>query len=199
VNRARITSIGVGSLLLVCALFSARALAADEKKPVEEGEKKGLSYTATLLPPAGSTRVTPVVINITLDRFTTPEEKARLREILQKEGQHAALDAALKTPIGRLMRHSERSVKILYAAKEATDDGERIVLVAQRFQIYPGVVMNTDTMKLPFSVLWFVPTPDGKGTGKIFGATALELNDSGSVNIQAYKASTADIAHAKTR
>jgi hypothetical protein len=132
-----------------------------------------------------------------IDRFTTPEEKTALLAVLTKDGQSAAMSKAQKTPLGRVIPESGLGANILYAAQEVTDEGTRFVIVAERFPIYADTAMNADLMKLPFTVAWFIPDAKGRGTGKIYGASALSMDKTGTVDVSSFGPSTADLMDIK--
>lgn len=183
------------------AIATAPATAAEEKKAEEKKAEapKGLEFTAVVLPPASSAKQAPSEIRIVIDRFTTPEEKASLRATLESKGQLAALTQAQEHPIGRLVRAGGRGVNILFAAKEATEKGEQIVIVSQRAPIYEDTIMNVAGTDAPFTIAWFIPVSGGKGEGTIIGVTALKMDEQGEVKISTYPASKANLTNVKAR
>ena len=207
-TRRRLAPAVWASIAAIAVLMSSTLMAADEKK--EEAGKEGAkkedvakadpksaeTYSAVVLPSDARGNITPSEITIKIDRFTTPEEREHLRGILEKDGQSAAMTEAQKHPIGRIFRVGA-GVDILYAAKEATDKGDRIMLVSRRGPIFQNTAMNADSMDLPFSILWFSPAEGKGGEGKVVGAARLLINPDGRVNIQAYQASAAKLAFVK--
>jgi hypothetical protein len=191
--------------LFFAAVLTAGKNLADEPKKEDakpEAAMKALEYSAVILPPAGSDNITPSEIYIKIDRFTTPEERQTLRTALDKETQSQVLTRAQnmvkKNPIGRIIRDGS-GIDILFAAKDKTDKGEQVVLVAQRGPIYKNTIMNADNVDLPFSVLWFATVDGGKGEGKIIGTAALKMDPNGQVQIEGYKPSAANLANIRAR
>jgi hypothetical protein len=184
------------SVVVISAALAASALAADaDKKKVEK--PKALEYVVRAVPPPGSNNMDGSTIIFKIDRFTTPEEKTALLEVLSKDGQSAAMTKAQHTPIGRVIPESGLGANILYAAQEVTEKGTRFVIVSERFQVYEGTIMNADLMKLPFTVAWFIPDSKGRGTGKIYGASSITMDKTGTVDVAHYGPSTADLADIK--
>ena len=209
-NRRPTVVLSLIPIVMICAVLTASLSLAQEKgaaqqqpAPKEAAQKgevgAGREYTAVILPAAGSSNMTPSEIRFKIDKFTTPAEKEALRGVLDKSGQSAVLTYAQNRTIGRLVRAGSRGVDIFYAAEEKTDKGDRIVVVTKRFPVYPGTVMNVDTMKYPFTVAWFYPNADGKGEGTILGATSLEMDAKGEVDVKAYKASVANLANVRAK
>jgi hypothetical protein len=188
--------LGVVIVLTAFALAGSIAVAKDKK----EKPKPAAEYTAVMLPPADSSNITPSEIIIVIDRFTTPEEKAALRDALEKKGQMAALTLGQKNPIGRLVRAGGRGTDIFYAAKETTDKGERVVVVTQRFPLYPNTIMNADEMKYPFGLLAFYPDAGEKGgEGMIVGVTAFAMDPNGHVDVTGYAPAKGNLAFVKSK
>ena len=176
--------------------FSGGAWATEEKK---EKPKPIANYTMAILPPADADNITPSEIYIDVTHFTTDQERAALLTLVKEKGQSAALSAAQDKPVGTLRRAGGLGYDILYAFKQTSADGDRIVVATLRFPVYQGAVMNADPMLMPFTLASFVPTPDGKGKGKIYGAVALQFDKDGKLDMSAYPASAADLAFARIK
>ena len=195
-SRARRACLTFVPVVVLSCVLAAPALAKEKRK---EKEKLAAAYSMVILPEAGSDNQSPSELSVEIERFTTPEERANLRSILQSKGQNAALTAAQNSPVGRLSRPASLATNILYAWQEPDPAGNRITIVTLRYSIHPNMVMNADPMLEPFTLAWFVPAADGKGKGKIIGSAALKLDKDGKLDISAYPASTADLAYVKIR
>jgi hypothetical protein len=201
-NRHGIGRLTVGFVVLVVLAMATSFIVAKEKKGEAANDKasKGFEYSAVILPPADSNNMTPSEIIIKIDRFTTPEERAALKGVLEKDGQSALLCFAQKTSVGRLIRAGGRGIDILYAAQEKTEKGDAIIIVCPRFPLYPNTVMNADEMKYPFGLAVLYPKAEEKGgDGVIVGVTSITMDAKGKVDVTGYKPSKANLAYVKAK
>ena len=193
--RTRRTHLIAMLIVALSCVLAVSAMAKDKK----EKPKALATYSMAILPPAGADDSTPSEIWVEIDRFTTPDEKAKLLQLIETKGQNAALTAAQNSPVGRLKRPGGLATNVLYAWKETDPAGDKIVIASLRFPVYPDAVVNADPMLMPFTIASFVPTADAKGKGKIFGAAALTFDKAGKLEVTAFDASVANLGFARIR
>lgn len=147
-------------------------------------EKSGLperftAYAVSLGGPRSEGVATTV--EITIDRWSTPEESQRLSKALTGQGPDAMLDVLrdLK-PVGSINTPGNLAYDLHYAAQSpAQDGGRRIVLATDRPITYWQAANNARIMNYPFTFIEMRLNGEGEGEGKLALATKINVSDDG--------------------
>ena len=118
-------------------------------------------------------------VDITINRWTTDEERDRLVAIFRERGDKALLDALRDLPrVGTISSPGTLGYDLHYARQIPSGDGGRqIVLATDRPIGFWEVVHSTRTLDYPFSLIEMRVNKEGQGEGKLAVAAKLTLND----------------------
>lgn len=129
-------------------------------------------------------------VDVVVERWSTPEEAAKLKSVFVEQGREKLLTALQKVkPRCGFVRGSNTLGWDIYFAREIpTPDGGRKILLASDRPVGMWELRNsTRSTDYEFSLVEIHLGADGKGQGKAIPAAKLELNkDSGVLEIENY-------------
>ena len=160
-------------LMFVPAVFAFTLLAcAARSQPSSEAE----AFTAFAVDPTGGAAGT---VQITVDRWSTGEQRQQLIETLQQKGPDALLEALRDLPsIGTIRTPDSLGYPLHYAHKEPLDEGgRRIVIATDRPISFWEQVNQPRSVDYPFTVIQMQFGRDGTGEGKMSVATRIIAHD----------------------
>ena len=107
-------------------------------------------------------------VDITLERYSTDDERNRFLAVLTERGPDALLQAFQKAPsIGRLGAPGRIGYEIRYAAELPGEDGGRsIVIATDRRMSFLEAANRPRTVDYPFTVVQMNLDKAGKGEGR---------------------------------
>ena len=107
-------------------------------------------------------------VDITLERYSTEDERNRFLAVLTERGPDALLEAFRKAPsIGRLGAPGRIGYEIRYAAELPGEDGGRsIVIATDRRMSFLEAANRPRTVDYPFTVVQMNLDKAGKGEGR---------------------------------
>ena len=107
-------------------------------------------------------------VDITLERYSTEDERNRFLAVLTERGPDALLQAFQKAPsIGRLGAPGHIGYEIRYAAElPGEDGGRRIVIATDRRMSFLEAANRPRTVDYPFTVVQMNLDKAGKGEGR---------------------------------
>ena len=107
-------------------------------------------------------------VDITLERYSTEDERNRFLAVLTERGPDALLQAFQKAPsIGRLGAPGRIGYEIRYAAELPGEDGGRsIVIATDRRMSFLEAANRPRTVDYPFTVVQMNLDKAGKGEGR---------------------------------
>jgi hypothetical protein len=157
-HRSRLGTFAVLVLLCIIAWYSVQALAQTRG----ESEQFAASYVDL-----NSGRTGPVQISVT--RWSTTGERARLQQTLFKKGQDALLDTLRDMrPVGRIYTPGSIGYELRYAEERKLPDGGReIILATDRPMSFWEIVNQPRSAQYPFTWVQFRVSPEGTGEGKL--------------------------------
>jgi len=168
-------------------LLGAAVVAAEKAKPVATFT----SYAASL----GTGRSS--VVNITINRWSTDEEREKLLTTLQEFGTDKLVDALqkIRPPVGFMRTPDSRGYTIYYARNIQNPDGSRRVIVAtDRAVAFGEAANNTRSMQYRVTLIEMHLGADGKGEGKMVPAAKISWNkDTKKLEIENYGALPVDL------
>jgi hypothetical protein len=155
-------------LAAACALAGGPALATVSGQT--KGEPIRFSLVALDLEGGGA-----VPLRISIDRWTTDEENARLTAVLMQKGQKAFEQVLRDTrPTGSFRTLTSLGWDIRLARQEPGKDGGRhITLVTDRPIGFAESWASSRTLEYPFTVIELDVNNDNEGTGSMSIATKL--------------------------
>jgi hypothetical protein len=127
------------------------------------------------------------VVDITINSWSTPEERERLITTLLEKGPDALLRELQKAPVKGRFRipsakppdphHLGLGLDLRYAWQTALPDGgRRIVLATDRYIGFQEARNQPRTMDYPFTLMEIRVDKDGRGEGKMAVATKIDFD-----------------------
>jgi hypothetical protein len=129
-------------------------------------------------------------LDITIERWSTPEEAARLRGILAEKGPDALLEALqkIKPRAGTIQRTGQLGWDIHFAQQVVASNGSRrIVLATDRPMSFWEAANQPRSADYAFTLAEIRLGPDGKGEGKLVPAAKIDYDkESNTLEIENY-------------
>jgi|SRR5580693_275067 hypothetical protein len=121
------------------------------------------------------------LVEITITRWSTPEERASLAAALAGKGQEGLLDALQKTPsVGTIRTPDQLGWDLHYAHQDPTADGGRRILFATNRRIsFWEAVNRPNSVNYPFTLGEVHLDPRGHGEGKLSLASRIRVSPKG--------------------
>ena len=127
------------------------------------------------------------VVDITINSWSTPEERERLITTMLEKGPDALLRELQKAPVKGRFRipsakppdphHLGLGLDLRYAWQTALPDGgRRIVLATDRYIGFQEARNQPRTMDYPFTLMEIRVDKDGRGEGKMAVATKIDFD-----------------------
>jgi hypothetical protein len=116
-------------------------------------------------------------VDITVTRWSTPDEREKLKTTLLEQGPDKLLDVLrdLKS-VGRIMTPGNVGYDLRYASHQVDGDGtERIFLATDRPISYWEAVVRPRVSDYPFTFIEMRIGPNGQGEGKLNLATQVNV------------------------
>ena len=163
--------------LIAAAVLAALAVAPAAQAGKREGQEKFSAYAVDL---EGRYGATTSVVQMTIDRWSTPEERRNFEVILEEKG-HDALLAALRDakPVGRIFTPGSigYDLRFAYQVPLATG-GRRIVIGADRPISFYEASRRPRSADFPFTVLEMRVDANGRGQGQmVLAAQVMSLGE----------------------
>jgi hypothetical protein len=108
-------------------------------------------------------------IQISVTRWSTPNERKTLTQTLFKKGQDALLDSLRDMrSVGRIYAPGSIGYDLRYAEQRMLPEGGReIILATDRPMSFAEIVNRPRSSQYPFTWVQFTMRPDGTGEGKL--------------------------------
>ena len=169
-------------VILAGLAVAARDTAADDKSAL-----RLRAFGVNLNSPARGSAATTYDINI--ERWSTPEEAARLKDVLTEKGADALLETVQKLPrVGSISRTGHLGWDIRFAQQiAAAGGGRRIVIATDRPMSFWEASNQPRSADYAFTLAEVRLGPDGKGEGKLVPAAKIEYDqESKTLEIENY-------------
>jgi hypothetical protein len=123
--------------------------------------------------------ITSGTVTITIERWSTPEERAALIAAFQKGGQDELLKVLQKTPkVGYINFPRTLAYDLHYAIQFPTEDGGRNIVIATDRKIAKGEVYSmTRSMDYPFELIQMKLDAKGEGEGRAALGVKIYVDD----------------------
>lgn len=188
--RLRLALVVLGALIL--PLASAPA-AAEKAKPIETFT----CFAASL----GTGRAG--VVEITIERWSTDEEREMLLTTLQEKGPDALLSALekIRPPVGYMRTPNSLGYDLFYARNNPQPDGGRnVILATNRRVAFREAANSTRSMEYQFTLVEIHIDKNGKGEGKMVPAAKVSWDAKlKKIEIENYSAQPVDLINVKAK
>ena len=179
---------------VVLAVLGTGNAAAEKKEPVER-------WTCFAANMSGTGRGSSGVIQITIERWSTEEERELLRNTFLQQGPGALLKAlqSVKPRVGFMRLPNTMGWDLYYARETKNEDGSRrVVLGTDRHVGFGEVVGNTRTLDYEFTLVEVRFDAEGKGEGKLAVAAKIDIDKkTNQVEVENYSARPIDLINVK--
>jgi len=174
----KLVSVFLGALLFL----GAGALLANTAQDTQQKEE----ITAWVVNMGGA--IKSGTVQITIERWSTAEERAGLIAAFQKGGQDELLKVLQKTPkVGYIRLPQTLAYDLHYAYQFPTEDGGRNIVIATDRKIARGeVYTSTRSMDYPFELIQMKVDAKGDGEGKALFATKIYVTEDGNIALENY-------------
>jgi hypothetical protein len=135
------------------------------------------------------TRARTGTLDITIERWSTPAEAAKLRDVLTEKGADALLETLQKMPrTGSIQRTGSLGWDIHFAQQVVAADGSRrIVLATDRPMSFWEAANQPRSADYAFTLAEIRLGPDGKGEGKLVPAAKIDYDkESNTLEVENY-------------
>jgi hypothetical protein len=177
----------LSSLPVILVILAGLAVAARDTAAFDKSVLRLRAFGVNLNSPARGSAATTYDINV--ERWSTPEEAARLRDILSEKGADALLEAVQKMPrVGSIARTGHLGWDIRFAQQiAAAGGGSRIVIATDRPMSFWEAANQPRSADYAFTLAEVRLGPDGKGEGKLVPAAKIEYDqESKTLEIENY-------------
>ncbi len=185
-ERTRIVGV-LGGCALLLASAAPLSLKAQQSKPIE-------TFTCFA---ANLGTGTANVIDITIKRWSTDEEREMLLTTLQEFGQEKLLAALekIRPPVGFMRTPTSIGYDLYYARNHPQPDGGRkVVLATNRRVSFREVTNDTRSMQYQFTLIELHLDKNGKGEGKLVPAAKVSWDTKAKkIEIENYNALPVDL------
>jgi len=170
----------VAAALAGSAVMGGLALAAEQQAGTPPGPER-FTANAINMGTVGGAGGRTAVVQVSIDRWSTEQERQTLIKAFQERGPAGLLEALQKTqPTGRVRTGNTLGWDLHYAVQAPSKDGGRHVLIAtDRVVGFGEVSRGARTMDYPFTLIELHLDKDGKGKGKIALATKIARSKDG--------------------
>ncbi|HZN54788.1 MAG TPA: hypothetical protein VFB67_05655 [Candidatus Polarisedimenticolaceae bacterium] len=167
--------------ITLAALLVAGATDAGEK-PLERYD---CIVMVTNAPASGMVR-----IRLTIDRWSTPEERKAYVEAIKSGGSSALASAMEKLDVGSIQVEQNLRYPIAYAIKAQTPKGELIRVATNRPIGFVESMRGFVSLDYPIGVVELVFPPGKPGTGFILGAASVKFDKDGQLEVKSHPRNT---------
>jgi hypothetical protein len=180
--RSRLSSLPVVLAILAGLAVAARHTAADDKAAL-----RLRAFAVNLNSPARASAAT--TYDIIIERWSTPEEAARLKDVLAEKGADALLETLQKLPrVGSIARTGRLGWDIHFVQQiAAAGGGRRIIIATDRPMSFWEAANQPRSADYAFTLAEIRLGPDGKGEGKLVPAAKIEFDsESNTLEVENY-------------
>jgi hypothetical protein len=166
----------------------------------QEETKIAEEFTARVFNLGGA--VKSGTVYITIERWSTPEERAQLSAAFRQGGQDEVLKVMQKMPkVGIMILPTATFAYTLhYAFQFPAPDGGRNIVIATHREIGPGdelsMILNKD---YPFELIQMRLDAKGEGEGKLAFATKIYMTDDGNIAVENYGTTPVQMKNVKSK
>ena len=164
------------------------ALAAGDAPATDEVP---VTYRATSVQMGGPGPSKTNRIEVTIERWSTVEERRGFFETLQSGGQDALLKAMEPVEVGYVRVNSSLGYRLRTAARKDSEKGRTVRVVTDRPISFAENMRAVRSPDYPFGVIEFTVPPDGSaGEGTLIFAAQVGFDDAGNITVKTLPGTT---------
>ncbi len=192
--------VAIAAFVVTCLAAAAGAALAEEKAPPPQQEQalqpQTEVFTGTLMIVSGPGGAQMGRIKITVEHWTTDEERKTLAEAIRsgneasRGGNDALVDAMDKLQAGYVQIENNLRWPIRSAASWKTEKGRKVRFATNRPINYQETAMNSRSSDYPIGFIELVLPPEGKGEGVLLVATQVEFGSDGKLQVRSLPTNT---------
>lgn len=177
----RFVQIAIAALVAVALpTFAAHAQGA----PAAEGPYR-VALTGTLAQIDGHwPRQTTLPVKIWVERLSSDDEAEHLGQLVRTKGPVALQNALTEDEVGRIQIGDRLAVPIVFARRVSDQNGDHLLLVAERRVAFEEIFRNTRSSDYPYTVFEIDLDPSGHGSGDVLAAARIYAHRGGEVEIR---------------
>jgi hypothetical protein len=187
-------------ILMACAsAVAGLASSGFAKDPVERLTAFAVDMSTT--PDARPSGVRSGTVNISIERWSTDEERKRLTGALKEGGPDLLLKQLQKIddPAGQVYTPGNVGTPLRFAWQSSLPDGGRRIVVATDRRIgFFESAYRLRTMDYPFLVMDIRMNGEGKGEGKLIPAARIEAGEDGTFEVEGYASEPVRLAEVRS-
>lgn len=177
------------AVILLAGAATVAGLAAQgyAKDPVERLTAFAVDMSTT--PDARSSRARSGTVNVTIERWSTDEERKRITGALKEGGADLLLKELqrIDDPAGQIYTPGNIGTPLRFAWQSPLPDGGRRIVVATDRRIgFFEAVNRPRSIDYPFLVLDIRMRADGKGEGKLLPLARIEAGEDRLFEVESY-------------
>ncbi len=184
----RMLRIAVAALVVTCFAALSGAPLAEEKPAAAEQEQAAQPqtevFTGTLMLVNAPGMSQMGRIRITVERWTTQEERMKMAEALKSGGTNALVDVMDKMQAGYVQIENNLRWPIRSAATWKTEKGRMVRFATNRPISYEETRRNTRSADYPFGYIQLLLPPEGKGEGVLIAAVQAQFDADGKLEVR---------------
>jgi len=143
-----------------------------------------LSYQGWLVDPFSRLpRTASLAVTIRIDRLTSDDDAKRLADLVSARGPRALGPALEELEVGRLSIGDRYMMPISYARRVRHDDGEHLILIAQRAISFREIFRSSRSKDYPYTAIELDLDETGRGSGELIAAARFLPRQDGTVDI----------------
>lgn len=179
----RLTACSIAALLLVPAMTRASEPVPAEELPV--------TYRGTSITMGGPGRSQTHRIEITIERWSTDEERRGFFDALKRGGQEALLEAMEPADVGYIRVDGSLGYRLRSAARADTEKGRTVRVVTDRPIGFAETMNAVRSPDYPFGAVELTVPPDGEaGEGTLVFAAQIYFDEAGVLNVRTLPGTT---------
>lgn len=174
------------SSLLLCALLVGAGTVGSRASAADKAILRLRAFAVNL---SGPGRARAGTLDIVIERWSTDEEREKLRGLLIEKGSDALLKAlqAVKPRTGYIRTSRSLGWDIQFAREQPIGDGRRIIIATDRPMSFWELRARPRSTDYDFTLAEIRLTKDGKGEGKLASAAKISWNqETRTVEIENY-------------
>ena len=166
--------------ILIISFVASLSAVSLAQEPAPQAER----FTGTVMvlnaPATGA-----LYMKITIERWTTDEERKKLAEVLKSGGPDAFADAMEKMePAGYIQIDNNLRWPIRSAASWKTEKGRMVRFATDRPINIAETQNSTRSRDYPIGVIQLLLPPEGKGEGALLAATQVQFDAEGRLEVK---------------
>jgi hypothetical protein len=179
------------SLAWTLATFLLAPAAALAEEPPAAAEEFPVTYRGTSVTMGGPGRSQTFRIEVTIERWSTLEERRGFLEVLKAGGQTAVLEAMKPVEVGYVQVNSSLGYRLRTAAFADTEKGRTVRVVTDRPIRFTESMNAVRSPDYPFGFIEFTLPKDGEaGEGVVIFAAQVEFDEAGDLSVRTLPGTT---------